>query len=143
MEGVEVRGGKGKRLFFASFIKQLFFCFLCVCKKKRKRVDLDEVRDCFKNHTRREEGRIVVWIAQNIIPPLCDQVFLLCFLSVFLFVFVFGSFSPLLPLSFFWVFDFFSFCLCVFCLVCLLFATLNPCSSHLFLSCLFFLSWVS
>ena len=57
-------GGQREKTFFASF-KQLFFCFLCVCKKKRKRVDLDEVRDRFKDHTRREEGRIVVWIAQN------------------------------------------------------------------------------
>ena len=57
-------GGQREKTFFASF-KQLFFCFLCVCKKKRKRVDLDEVRDRFKDHTWREEGRIVVWIAQN------------------------------------------------------------------------------
>ena len=143
-EGSRGQGGKGKRLFFASF-KQLFFCFLCVCKKKRKRVDLDEVRDRFKDYTRREEGRIVVWIAQNIIPPLCDQVFL-CFLSVFFFFF--WSFLSSFPPLFFWFLISFPFvcvsfvCVCLL-FVCLLFATLNPCLSHLFSSCLFFLSWVS
>ena len=62
MEGVAGQGAKEKSFF--CFFQTTLFYFLCVCKKKRKRVDLDEVRDRFKDHTRREEGRIV-WIAQN------------------------------------------------------------------------------
>ena len=99
--------------------------------------------------TTRRERKEELWCGllrtQNIIPPLYDQVFFFVSSQCFFF---FLSFLSSFPLFFFWFLISFPFvcvsfvCVCLL-FMCLLFATLNPCSSHLFLSCLFFLSWVS
>ena len=99
MKGVTIKGGKGKRLFFASF-KQLFFCFLYVCKKKRKRVDLDEVRDCFKDYTRRERKEELWYgLLRTLFLPYVIRFF---FVFSQCFFFFFWSFLSSFPPFFFW-----------------------------------------
>ena len=133
------RGAKGKGFFLLLSNNSFFVFFVCVKKRKKELILMRrEIASKIIHRERKEE----LWCGLLRTLSLSYVIRFFFFVSSQCFFFCFGPFSPFFSLFFFGFWSLFLLFVCLL-FVYLLFTTLNPCLSHLFSSCLFFLSWVS